>query len=96
MLSESRKYQVLLTIAEQSTQQQLDQKLIEVILANVGTIVVFRSGSPAGAQLFEPFVEPVELMSLSTYHFCARVGTLNPVGAVLGTTSLVASPSNLV
>ena len=90
MLSESRKYQVLLTIAEQSTQQQFDQRLTEVILANVGTIVAFRSGSPADTQmlgpLFEPFAASVELMNLPAYCFYARVGTLNPVELVSGIT----------
>ncbi len=90
MLSESRKYQALLTIAEQSTQQQFDQKLTEVILANVGTIVAFRSGSPADAKLLgsilEPFVIPVELMSLPAYNFYARSGTLNPTEVVYGIT----------
>ena len=90
MLSESRKYQVLLTIAEQSTQQQFDQKLIEVILANVGTVVSFRSGSPADTQilgpLFEPFTMPVELINLPAYCFYVRVGALNPVEIVSGIT----------
>ena len=99
MLSESRKYQVLLTIAEQSTQQQFDQKLIEVILANVGTVVAFRSGSPTDAQLLapllEPFVEPVGLMSLPAYQFYARVGTLNTVEATSGVTRLLTRVSSL-
>ncbi len=93
MLSESRKYQVLLTIAEQSIQQQFDQKLIEVILANVGTIVAFRSGSPADAgllaPLFEPFVEPAGLVSLPVYHFYARLGLANPVKVLSGLTRLL-------
>ena len=58
MMSESRKYQVLLTIAEQSTQQQFDQKLIGVILANVGAVVAFRSGSRGDIQLLAPLFEP--------------------------------------
>ena len=92
MLSESRKYQVLLTITEQSTQQQSSQKLIEVILANVGTVVAFRSGSPVDAQLlgplFEPFVGSVGLMSLPAYSFYVRLGVIKPLGVVSGITEL--------
>ena len=36
-------------LAEQSTQQQQDRQLTEIILANVGTLVAFKSGSPAAA-----------------------------------------------
>ena len=95
MLSESRKYQVLLTIAEQSTQQQLEQKLTEVILANTGTIVAFRSGSPEDARmvgpLLEPFVGAVELINLPAYHFYARLGCLNPTEAISGKTRVLSS-----
>lgn len=90
MLSESRKYQVLLTIAEQSTQQQFDQKLIEVILANVGTVVAFRSGSPVDARvlgsLFKPLIGQPELVGLSAYNFYARFGSLVPITTLSGIT----------
>lgn len=77
MLSEARKYKVYLTMAEQSTQQQDDQKLINIILANVGTVVVFRTGSPKDEELllplFEPYIEKGEISNLSAYNFYCRI-----------------------
>ncbi|NCU29857.1 ATP-binding protein [Candidatus Saccharibacteria bacterium] len=77
MLSEARKYKVYLTMAEQSTQQQDDQKLVNIILANVGTVVVFRTGSPKDEELllplFEPYIEKGEISSLSAYNFYCRI-----------------------
>ncbi|MEO5949843.1 MAG: type IV secretion system DNA-binding domain-containing protein [Candidatus Saccharimonadales bacterium] len=77
MLSESRKYKVYLTMAEQSTQQQNDQKLVNIILANVGTIIVFRTGSPKDEELllplFEPYLEKGEISNLSAYNFYCRI-----------------------
>ena len=51
MLSESRKYKLFLTMAEQSTSQQDDQKMVNIILANVGNCHFFRTGNPADEQL---------------------------------------------
>ena len=92
MMSESRKYQVLLTIAEQSTQQQFDQKLIEVILANVGTVVTFRLGSPEDVRLLEPIFAPCTesfgLTNLPIYNFRVRLGRSDPTGGISGITRL--------
>lgn len=77
MLSEARKYKLYLTMAEQSTQQQDDQKMVEVILANVGTIVAFRTGSPRDEELilprFEPYIEKGEISNLPAYNFYCRI-----------------------
>ena len=93
MMSESRKYQVLLTIAEQSTQQQFDQKLIEVILANVRTVVSFRLGSSVDSRTLEPILgltdNQSKLMELLVYNFYARIGDLNSVRATSGNTRLI-------
>ena len=77
MLSEARKYKVFLTMAEQSTQQQDDQKMVNIILANVGTVIVFRTGSPKDEELllplFEPYIEKGEISNLSAYNFYCRI-----------------------
>ena len=51
MLSEARKYGLNLMMAQQSTQQQANAKLVNTISANVGTMLVFRTGSPADTEL---------------------------------------------
>ena len=97
MLSESRKYQVLLTIAEQSTQQQFDQRLIEVILANVGTVVAFRLGSPLDLKLLEALlgssIGPGDLTDIPVHQFYLRGGELSPFGLASGSTRLISETS---
>lgn len=77
LLSEARKYKFYLTMAEQSTSQQDDQQMVNIILANVGTIICFRSGNPADEKLvlplFEPYIEKGEIANLPSYNFYMRV-----------------------
>lgn len=90
MLSEARKYKVFLTMAEQSTQQQDDQKLVNVILANVGTVVAFRTGSPRDEELllplFEPYIEKGEIANLSAYNFYCRITSIEAQEPMSGET----------
>ena len=62
-------------MAEQSTQQQDDQKLVNTILANVDAVVVFRTGSPKDEELLLPLFEPYigEISSLAAYNFYCRI-----------------------
>jgi hypothetical protein len=80
MLSEARKYKVFLTMAEQSTSQQEDLRMVNTILANVGTVICFRSGNPADERLilpmFKPYIEEGEIANLPTYNFYARVSAI--------------------
>lgn len=98
MLSEARKYKLFLTMAEQSTQQQQDQKLVDVILANVGTVVAFRSGSPADERLiqplFAPYVEEGELSNLPAYSFYTRISAIHAQEPMSGMTVLLDAESN--
>jgi len=98
MLSEARKYKLFLTMAEQSTQQQEDQKLVDIILANVGTVVAFRSGSPADERLvqplFAPYVEEGELSNLPAYSFYARIAAIHAQEPMSGATVLLDAESN--
>ena len=93
MLSEARKYKLFLTMAEQSTQQQADRKLVDIILANVGTVVCFRSGSPADEQLilplFSPYIEQGEIANLPAYSFYCRISSLLSQEPMSGTTILL-------
>jgi len=92
MLSEARKYKVFLTMAEQSTQQQNDQKLVNIILANVGTIILFRTGSPKDEELllplFEPYIERGEIFNLPAYNFYCRIQAQESSEPVSGKTIL--------
>lgn len=77
MLSEARKYKLYLTMAEQTTSQQDEQQMVNIILANVGTVICFRSGNPSDEKLvlplFEPYIEKGEIANLPSYNFYMRV-----------------------
>src|SRR5664280_1384326 len=93
MLSEARKYKLFLTMAEQSTSQQDQQKLVDVILANVGTVVCFRSGSPADERLvlplFSPYIEQGEIANLPAYSFYVRIAAVHSQEPMSGVTLLL-------
>jgi hypothetical protein len=77
MLSESRKYKLYMTMAEQSTSQQKDQQMVSIILANVGTVICFRTGNPQDEKLllplFYPYIAEGEISNLSSYNFYAKL-----------------------
>lgn len=93
MLSEARKYKLFLTMAEQSTSQQDDQQMVNIILANVGTVICFRSGNPSDERLvlplFSPYIQENEIANLSSYHFYIRVAAINSQEPFSGETLLL-------
>lgn len=93
MLSEARKYKLFLTMAEQSTSQQDEQRLVDIILANVGTVVCFRSGSPADERLvlplFMPFIEQGEIANLPAYSYYVRISAVHAQEPMSGMTVVV-------
>lgn len=95
MLSEARKYKLFLTMAEQSTQQQDQARLVDIILANVGTVVAFRSGSPADERfilpLFKPYINEGEIANLPAYNFYMRIAAVDANEPLSGVTVLLDS-----
>lgn len=77
ILSEARKYKLFLTMAEQSTAQHEEERMVEVILNNVGTVVCFRTGSTVDEDVilprFSPLVREGELNNLPARTFYIRV-----------------------
>ena len=82
MLSESRKYGLSLTMAEQSTSQQKDKNLVQIILANTGTVVTFRSANPKDEELllpqYRPYIEEGEIANLPSFHFYIKTAAITP------------------
>lgn len=93
LLSEARKYRLFLTIAEQSTSQQDDQQMVNVILANVGTVICFRTGNPQDERmllpLFSPFVEQGEISNLPAFNFYAKLSAIHAQEPLSGQTLLL-------
>jgi hypothetical protein len=81
LLSESRKYGLCMTLAEQSLSQQSNQSYISTILANIGCLITFRSNSPMDESiilpLFEPYLSKGDLRNLPSYKYYARLSALN-------------------
>ncbi|HSX35954.1 MAG TPA: DUF87 domain-containing protein [Patescibacteria group bacterium] len=90
MLSSSRKYKFFLTIAEQSTKQQDDDRQTEAILSNISTVVCFRTGSHDDEELmlhrFEPFIKEGEISNLPTYNFYIRIQAQESIEPMSGKT----------
>lgn len=93
MLSEARKYKLFLTMAEQSTAQQDEQRLVNIILANVGTVISFRTGSPIDEDLvlplFKPFIDEGEIANLPSFNFYVRVSAIKSQEPLSGETLLL-------
>lgn len=98
MLSESRKYKLFLIMAEQSTSQQDDQKMVNIILANVGTIVCFRTGNPADEKLllplFSPYLDVGDIANLPPYNFYMRASAIKSQEPFSGETIILENEGN--
>ena len=77
-------------MAEQSTSQQEQKRLVDIILANVGTIICFRTGSPADEDyilpLFKPFISGGDISNLPAYTFYAKLASLDAQEPMSGMT----------
>lgn len=90
MLSEGRKYKLRVILAEQSTSQQDDRNIVNVILANVTTVVVFRSANYIDEELmlnqFVPYIDRGEISNLPKYNFYIKTSALVPEEPFSGVT----------
>lgn len=90
ILSGGRKFGLRITIAEQSTSQQKDKDIVNIILANVGTVICFRTAGLHDEQYmlnqFSPYVEKGELANLPRYSFYMKISAVEPEEPFSGTT----------
>ena len=77
LVSEARKYHLATILAHQSISQIENRDLVKVILANVGTVICFRTANPEDEQfilpIFAPEVAKHEISNLPLYHFYMKV-----------------------
>jgi len=82
VLSEARKYRLAAVLAHQTTSQLEDSSLVNITLANTGTVICFRTANPEDERLilpqFRPYIKEGEIASLPSYRFYMRLGALNP------------------
>ena len=80
-------------MAEQSTSQQSDQQTVNIILANVGTIICFRTGNPQDEQrllpMFSPYIDSGEISNLPAYNYYARLTAVHAQEPLSGQTLLL-------
>jgi DNA helicase HerA-like ATPase len=93
LLSEARKYKLRVIMAEQSMAQQSSQQMNDIILANAGAIISFRSASPADEELllpiYEPFIEKGDISYLPPYNFYMRILGSEPLPPFSAETELI-------
>lgn len=98
MLSEARKYGLSLIMAEQSTSQQKDKQLTQIVLANTGTVVSFRSANPQDEDIllpqFRPYIDSGEIANLPAFHFYIKKAALSPEEPFSGTTIMTKTKTN--
>ena len=97
MLSEARKYKLFLTMAEQSTAQQEEQRLVHIILDNVGTVVCFRVRAASEKLLlpiFQPKLETGEIANLPAYHYYVKIAGMETREPLSGETLVLGEPDN--
>ncbi len=88
ILSEARKYRLNTILAHQTISQIEDKDLLKVILANVGSVISFRTSNPTDEDmilpLFSPQVEKHEISNLPSYHFYMKINAIEPQNAFTG------------
>lgn len=69
-------------LAHQTTSQLEDKSLVNVTLANTGTVICFRTANPEDERLilpqFLPYVQPGEIDNLPSFHFYIKISALSP------------------
>lgn len=90
ILSEARKYHLNTILAHQTISQIEDQDLLKIILANVATVISFRTSNPSDEStilpIFSPQVTKNEISNLPSYSFYIKINALYPQDAFSGTT----------
>lgn len=82
VLSEARKYRLNAILAHQTTSQLEDSSLVNITLANTGTVICFRTANPEDEKMilpqFRPYIKQGEIAGLPSYRFYMRLGALHP------------------
>ncbi len=99
LLSGGRKFGLRITIAEQSTAQQSDRSIVDVILANTGVVVCFRTASPVDEELmlaqFAPLVKTGDIANLPRHKFYMRLAAIEAEDPFSGETIPINSQRDL-
>ena len=96
ILSEARKYRLNAILAHQTTSQLEDKDLVNVTLANTGTIICFRTANPEDEKLILPqfihYVNQGEIANLPSFRFYIKINAITPEEPFSGETTPVDVP----
>jgi len=88
LLSEARKYRLNVVLAHQTISQIEERNFLQIILANVGTVISFRTSSSVDEETILPILLPQvnkhEISNLPSYHFYIKINALEPQDAFTG------------
>lgn len=88
LLSEARKYRLNVVLAHQTVSQIEERNFLQIILANVGTVISFRTSSSVDEETILPILLPQvnkhEISNLPSYHFYIKINALEPQDAFTG------------
>lgn len=81
ILSEARKYRLSAILAHQTVSQIQDKDLVNITLANTGSIICFRTANPEDERMilpqFIPYIQQGEIASLPAFNFYMKISALN-------------------
>jgi len=90
IMSESRKYHLNAILAHQTIAQIENKDLVNIILANTGTVISFRTGSPLDEEYILPYFSPLvskgEIANLPSYTFYIKINGKFPEDGFSGET----------
>lgn len=98
ILSEARKYHLDAILAHQTTSQVEDPKLVQITLANTGSVICFRTASTEDERLilpqFRPDIDIGEIANLPSYHFYMKKSAIVSEEPFSGVTTPVSIKPN--
>ncbi len=92
LVSEARKFGINLIMAEQTTAYQNETE-VNILLANVGNVICFRTASELDIKrigsVFDPYLKDYDLKNLKPYNFYMRISSDLGLQLVSGQTILI-------
>ncbi|MGH9441753.1 MAG: type IV secretory system conjugative DNA transfer family protein [Thermoanaerobaculia bacterium] len=96
LLSEARKFGLHLVLANQFASQIRDERIVQSIFGNVGTLVSFRVGHEDAAVLenqFSPYFDRTDLVNLPNWEACVKTTIRGQAVAPFNFRTVVSAPT---
>lgn len=98
LVSEARKYRLATILAHQSISQIAERDIIRVVLANVGSVICFRTANPEDESFILPILAPevqkYDISNLPLYRFYMKVAVGEPRAAFMADVNNFTAPGS--